>query len=282
MRSQKLYRNISQAYLSAVPIVTALLGFTVNGIKYQVYLPIWIVNVFLMLLASWMLGGSEIATSNEEKKYSAASGFLLIVPWVFYSIFAGMGSPPETYADWVINAFEQQVRYSFLMIGGVTLLFGFAVLKDKIKNHSGGIFSVIGFAAIAIAMPLFILDMSYWHSFLLETFKTKEALTLGKLPEWHQPVRKLFLVVSIVEVCLTYLATAAFAASLKSAKWFKGVASKAYIIISLLACVVVALYGFYPESITNNGFPFYPFMIPAIPFIMPFYMGINLLKRAAD
>ena len=282
MRDQKLYRNISQTYLSLVPIATAAIGFTVGNVSHHVYLPIWIVNVILMLAASWILGARHISTGDNGKKYLAVSGFLLIVPWIFYSIFAGMGSPPETYAEWVSNAFEQQVRYSFLITGGVALVFGYAIIKDSVKDTNGSIFAIIGFTAIALAMTLFILDMSYWHSFLPETFKTKEAISLNKLPEWHRPVQKLFLVVSIVEVSLTYLATAAFATALKSAGWFKSGASWVYITISLLATIVVALYGFYPENLTANGFPFYPFMIPAIPFVMPFYMGINLLRRAGD
>ena len=282
MHNQKLYRNLSQAYLTIVPIATAVLGFTVSNVSYKTYLPIWITNVFLMLAASRILGASSISASNNEKKYLAVSGFLLIAPWIFFSIFAGMGSPPETYAAWVSNEFEQQVRYAFLITGGVLLAVGFAVLKDIINDTNGSIFSLTGFTAVSIAMILFVLDMSYWHSFLPETFKTKEAISLNKLPEWHRPIQKLFLVISIVEVSLTYLATAAFAASLKSAGWFKKSASLIYIVISLLAFILVALYGFYPESITTNGFPFYPFMIPAIPFVMPYYIGINLLRRSGN
>ncbi|TDE17081.1 hypothetical protein [Dyadobacter psychrotolerans] len=282
MHNQKLYRNISQAYLSMIPIVTAVLGFTLNNVSYQTYLPIWLTSAFLMMAASWILGARSFTNTNNEKQYLAVSGFLLVAPWIFFSIFAGMGSPPETYAEWVSNAFEQQVRYAFLITGGVLLTFGFAVLRDGIKDTSGRIFSIIGFTAIAIAMTFFILDMGYWHSFLLETFKTKEAVSLNKLPEWHKPVQKLFLLISIVEVSLAYLATAAFVASLKSAGWLKNNASRIYIVISLLAFILVSLYGFYPEKVTNNGFPFYPFMIPAIPFVMPFYIGVNLLRRAGN
>ncbi|MEO5889495.1 MAG: hypothetical protein ABIQ31_04540 [Ferruginibacter sp.] len=282
MHNRILYRDISQAYLFTIPVLTALLGFTVHNLSYNIYLPIWIVNVILMLTASWILGAFVIKTGDEENKYFAVSGLLLIAPWLFFSIFAGMGSPPATYAEWVTRGFEQQLRYSFLIAGGVLLTFGFAVLREKNKATTGNIFSLIGFIAIIIAMSLFILNMSYWHSFLLETFKISQASSSNSLPEWHQPVRKLFLVVSIVDVSLTYLATAAFAAALKSAGWFKKGSSRIYITISLLAFVFVALYGFYPDVIITNGFPFYPFMIPAIPFVLPYYIGVNLLKRAGN
>lgn len=282
MRNQKLYQNISQAYLSVIPPLTAAFGFTLNNINYQIYLSIWIINVFLMLAASWILGTHNIVKDNKKKKQVAASGFLLIAPWIFYSIFGGMGAPPETYAEWVSSAFEQQVRYSFLISGGILLIFGFAVLREKIKNTAGNIFALMGFTAITIAMILFVLNMSYWHSFVLETFKTNEVSSINQLPEWYLPVKKLFLVISIVEVALTYFAKAAFAAALKSAGWFRTGAARVYIIISLLAFLLVALYGLYPETVTTNGFPFYPFMIPAIPFIMPYYIGVNLLKRSGN
>lgn len=279
MRNQQLYKKISYAYLSIIPLLTAVLGFTLNNVSYQVYLPIWIINVLLMLAAAYQLGARSIVAGTTRQKHLAASGFLLTAPWIFFTIFAGMGSPPPTYASWVASAFEQQVRYSFLIIGGVLLTLGFAVLREQIKDNNGNILSLLGYTAIAIAMPLFILNMCYWHSYLLQTFKTQDALRLNQLPEWYQPAKKLFGVIAIVEISLTYLATAAFAASLKLAGWFTKGASRVYISISLLAFAAVSLYGFYPESIIANGFPFYPFMIPAIPFITPFYMGVNLLRR---
>ena len=278
MTNRKIFAGLSQTYLCIVPILTALLGFTVKNVHYNVYLPIWIINVFLMLTACRILGANYITTKNKENKHLVLSGLLLLSPWLLYSIFAGMGSPPETYAQWVSNAFEQQVRYSFLIAGGVFLILGFAVLRESTKSTSGNLFSLLGFTTIVIAMTLFILNMIYWHSFLPEVFKTKEAVLSNKLPEWFQPVKKYFLVVSIVEVSLTYLGTAAFAASIESAGWFKNGASWVYILISLLAFILVALYGFYPEAVIANGFPFYPFMIPAIPFAIPYYIGVNLLR----
>jgi hypothetical protein len=282
MVNYELYRNLSRTYLCIIPLLTAVLGFTITDVNYRIYLPVWIANLVLMLIASWILGVRNIVSGTSDNKHLAASGLLLISPWMLYSIFAGMGAPPETYVEWVSKAFEQQVRYSFLIIGGILLTFGFAILRSKIKDTNGGFFSLIGFVAIFIAMPLFILNMCYWHSFFLETLRIGEASALNTLPSWYQPVNKLFLAISIVEVSLTYLATAAFVVALKSAGWINKGASLVYIIISLFACILVALYGCYPDIVLKNGFPFYPFMIPAIPFAMPYYIGLNLLRRSAN
>jgi hypothetical protein len=97
------------------------------------------------------------------------------------------------------------------------------------------------------------------------------------MPEWFLPVRKLFGLLSVVEVALTYLATAAFATSLRSAGWFHKTASRVYILISLLAFSVIILSVFCPEPFISAG---YAVSIPAIPFIMLYFIGINLLRGA--
>lgn len=280
MQKTTLTQKISFTYLSLVPFLTALSGFTVHNVSYKIYLPLWILNIFLMAVASWTLSGNVIKEKNTINMHLAAGGVLLVSPWMLYSIFAGMGSPPSTNKEWVDSVFEQQVRYSFLIMGGILMTFGFAVVREKTKEVSGNIYSLIGFTAIVIAMILFILNMSFWHSFLPETFKIAIATSLKEMPDWYLPVKKMFSVISIAEVSLTYFATAAFAASLQSAGWFKKGASYIYIVISLLAFFLVACYGLYSDNILSAGFPFYPFMIPAIPFTLPYFIGVNLLRRA--
>jgi hypothetical protein len=41
MRNKKLYPNLSLAYLSIVPVLTAILGFSIGNTSYRLYLPIW-------------------------------------------------------------------------------------------------------------------------------------------------------------------------------------------------------------------------------------------------
>jgi hypothetical protein len=83
-------------------------------------------------------------------------------------------------------------------------------------------------------------------------------------------------------VVLTYFAIAAFAASLRFAGWFRKMPSRIYIVVSLLSVLSILLYPLYPGAIAFSGFPYYPFMIPAIPFMLIYFMGINLLRRAGN
>lgn len=130
-----------------------------------------------------------------------------------------------------------------------------------------------------IAVPLFIVNMTFWSSFLVELFRTLVASATENMPEWYLPIRKQFGFISVIEVALTYLATAAFAASLKTAGWFRKTPSRIYIAISLLGFLLIALSTFSPDPIATIGFIL---SIPAVPFIMPYIMGINLMRQAGN
>ena len=129
----------------------------------------------------------------------------------------------------------------------------------------------------------------YFHVFFLiffisfndrvYTVRNRVASASDKMPEWFSPIQKQMVIIMAVEVALTYLATAAFAASLKSTAWFKKTASHIYIIVSLLCFLSALLVIFAPEPIASACSIV---CIRALPFIMPYFMGINLLRRAGN
>lgn len=282
MQPASIKRNAGQIYLSLVPFSVTAFAFVTGHVSYKVYLPIWILNVCLMAIAAWVLGAHLIRNNNVEKKQLAVAALFLIIPWMFISIFAGMGPPPDTAKEWVATAAEQQVRYCILITSGILIAFSLTVLREKLKAVGENFYSQLGFAAIMIAIPLFLLVTSFWDCFALETYKLQIASASDKLPEWYMPVKKQIDVITMVEVVLTYFATAAFAAALKAAGWFSKNASRIYITISLLTILLIVLSPFYPASVTSANFPFIPLMIPAIAFLMLYFIGINLLRRAGN
>lgn len=76
----------------------------------------------------------------------------------------------------------------------------------------------------------------------------------GKMPDWWAPLKGHFTIVGDVEVALTYLATATFAAALRSVGWFGKTASWVFEGLSLIA----------------------------VPFVMPYLLGVHLVRRAGD
>ena len=271
MESKLLKRNISQVYLSLVPFLVTAFGLGVGYISYKIYLPIWIINVCLMVAASWTLGLHVIRNQDVEKKHLAIAAFLLVVPWILVSMFFGLGPPPQTPAGWVETATEQEIRYIMLVIAGVFIALGFAALREKLKNTAGSFYAMLGFSAIMIAIPLFIVNMIFWSAYLPELFSFMVTSGLEERPEWNNPVRAQFHLLAVVEVSITYLAVAAISAALRDAGWLSKIASRICILISLVGFLTVVFFG-------HSS----PFLIPAFPSLIPYYIAISLLRRAGN
>jgi len=276
MQSRTAIRNSAQIYLWLVPLLTAALGFGAGHISYRLYVPIWLLNVCVMAAAVWLLGGHARGRAEGGVPHLGAAALLLVVPWGLFSIFFGMGPPPATAAVWAASVVEQQVRYGLLIVGGVLATLGFGLLRECAKDAGEKIYSQLGFTMMLIAAPLFILNMVFWGSYLGEAFTLFAKLPAGQRPDWYLPVRAEFGLVSTVEVGLTYVATAAFATSLRAAGWIPPTAGRVYQGLNLLGLILATLPPGLPEPLATFG---YLVCVPAIPFIMPYVMGVNLLQR---
>jgi hypothetical protein len=272
-------RKLSQLYLTLVPILTIALGLGVGYISYQIYLPIWLINVVLMLTATWLLGANVLKTDDTEKKHIAVCALCFIVPTLLSSMFAGLGAPPyESPKLWVSSASEQLTRYYFLLAMGVLIAFGYAILREKLKSTPGNFYALLGFVAIQIAIPMFLIDMSFWGFYLTKLYRMLVASSLEKTPEWVLPLRIQFFYINMIVAALVYLGSAAFAMALKKAGWFKPVACHIYILVSLLFFVLDVLPPTLPEPFATLNFIV---SIPAVPFMLHYFIGINLLQTSA-
>lgn len=216
---------------------------------------------------------SNVADGKSDGWISVA--VLLIIPWMLFSMFAGMGRPPVTIACWVATATEQQARFTMLIIGGISAFMGFALLKEKLKDQNERLFSTLGFTALSIAIPFFLLNMTFWGYYLTEVFRYFITLPAGKRPEWYAPVRTFFYVISVVEVALIYFSTLLFAIALSRKNILSDRSSRWYIVVASIGLLLAVLPPSCPEPFSTAA---YLSAVPAIPFIMPYLIGIRLLR----
>lgn len=266
-------------YLTLVPFLTAAFGFGVGPIAYSIYIPAWLVNVLLMGLSAWALGANTLRSVDNNRKDVARVGVVMIIPWALFSLFFGMGPPPATITGWLETAAEQQTRYYVLVIGGVVAACGFALLAQYLAKAGEGFYGALGHTLIKIALPLFVLNMLYWGQFLPEAFQGFTDPVSTERPAWYIVFRTFFYHVALVEVALLYLATALFAAGLHTAKIFNTTACRIYMVLSVVFMLLSVLSMDLPEPLGTLS---YITSVPAIPFIMPYLMGVNLLRRAGN
>ncbi|HET7001759.1 MAG TPA: hypothetical protein VFI33_10630 [Puia sp.] len=274
----KMKRNLSRVYLSLVPLWTFILAIAVGHISYKIYLPVWILNMGLMVIAAWILGLHIIKDHNDVNKWLAIGALFLIVPTMLTSMFFGLGPPPETVSEWQKTATEQQIRFIMLVIAAVFVALGFGVLREKLKTTAGNFYSVIGFSAIMVTIPLVILNMIIWGAYLPELFRIMTASGLEKSPEWFHPFREVINLMTPVEIAIMYTGIAAFAIAIRKAGWFSRTPSMIYIVICFVAYVITVI----PYSYKLLTIPFIIVTIPASPFTLAYFIGVNLLRKAGD
>lgn len=280
MNTTNFKRTLSQVYLTLVPILTVALGLGIGYVSYKIYLPIWLANVFFMILSVWTLGAHVIRTGDTEKKHLVACAVFFIIPTLLTSMFAGLGAPPyESPALWVASVTEQRTRYYFLLIAGLFIAFGFAILGQKLKKEGENFYSVIGDTIIKIAVPIFLVSMSFWGFYLTRLYQFQVTSHIEKTPDWVLPLRIQFYYIDIIACGLFYLGTAAFIMASKRAGLFKTKACNVYLVLSLLFFLLDVLPPTLPEPFATLNFIV---SIPAVPFFFPYFIGINLLKKARD
>jgi hypothetical protein len=270
-------QKLSLAYLWLVPPATAAIGFGIGPVSYKIYFSLWSLNVCLMVLSAYHLGARRLWKQDGPGKQQVITALLLFAPWLLFSIFAGMGPPPTTVQGWVNTAAEQQSRYTILMAGGMLLLAGTVLLKTRLQAGGENLYSVLAFATVSVAIPLFIINMAFWGYFLTDAFRLFVANPAAKRPDWYIPVKSLFYVISVAEVALIYLGALLFAASLKTTGLLSKLASRWYLGCGLIAVLLALTPPNWPEPFGTSG---YLVAVPAIPFIMYYLMGVRLLKIA--
>ena len=272
-------KAISYIYLCCVPVLTFILAFQLHHVSYRIYVPIWLLNFCLMIVATWILGAKAFRSAEKEKRYLAYGAGLLILPICFLSILFGMGAPPDTIQQWVDTATEQKVRFDILLADGILIALGLSLIKLVLQEKGEKLYTQLGYTAIVIAIPLFFINTSFWHSFALQSYKLKIANGAQNKPlEWFGPAAQQIWIITIGQILLTYFSIAMFAASLRQVKVFRRVPAMIYIAFSAIAILSILLFPLYPEATAFSGFPYYPFMIPAVPMILCYYIGVNLLR----
>ncbi|UHG94757.1 hypothetical protein [Spirosoma oryzicola] len=268
---------LSRFYLTLVPFLAAAVALAIGHSKPQLYLPIWLAHALLMAFAVWRLGKNCFTNPDPFQRQLGRIALLVIIPWIFFTVFAGMGPPPTSIPDWVQTATEQQIRYALLIAGGMSITVGLTLLANKLRQTGETHYWLLGLLALGIALPLYIANMAYWGSFLVESFTNFSAASVAKRPDWYLSMRALFSWISSVEVALLYLASAAFAIGLQAAGWFKTSPCRVYILLSLVGALLSVLPTFSMEPLVMAT---YLVSIPAFPFIMPYLMALNLLNLA--
>jgi hypothetical protein len=269
-------RSLSYIVLCAsLTVVTVVFGVR-SKYSPELYYAIAGMQFTVICFAAWKVGAWAITAAAVALRRLAVAGGLLIAPWVLFSFLPGIGPPGGQ------TAAENQLRYLILLIDAMAVAGGLIVLREALSEAGERFYSTLGFAAIIIATPLYLI----WATFMLAAYRAIELVTSGDVPPWIRWMSDPSDILLFFGGVLAYLATAAFAASLGQARWLGRKSTLAFVTASAIAilCLVVRGLQFPNPAAPMHWYiiPGFVVGIPAFPWIMPCLLGIAMLRRAGN
>ena len=266
-------RRFCYWFLIAIFIVAIVLD-AIRPLRVSpLYQVIGVIQFAAVVWAAWTLGARAITASAREPRLLALAGIFLVTPLALMALlWPGLGPP------WVATPPENQMRYLVLAAMTISIVVGFVVLREALGEEDK---NSVGFAAILLAGPLYLTFNAF--GFGVATAR----LHGGEAPSAFHDLNSVIDLILFLAGALTYIAAAAFAASLGQARWISRGAARVFTIISLVALLLLVIRGLHfpdPKALSRPWYtnPGFIVGIPAVPFIIPFLFGVVLLRRAGE
>jgi hypothetical protein len=267
-----ILRKASFAFLCIAPFIAGGLGGATPLRQVTGRPLIGIVLFVLIAIAAWTLGSKKLLGRNP----SAASGTAFIFPWTLIGLlWTGLGTP------WDATASENVMRYEVLAVGSIAITIGFVFLHRVLIDVGESNWATLMLVLAILAGASFLT----WACFQTGVWLIKE-----NRGEVSQAIADMNIVLDAqlyFATLLTYVGTVAAVLGMVRAKLLSSRTSFGYLALSAVALVLLVLRGVAfpdPNAASQPWYetPAFIVGIPAMPWLMPFFLGVVLLKRTGD
>lgn len=229
-----------------------------------------------------LMGGAALAlilpawrSGDEYRRAVAIAGVLLILPWALLTLMPGYGPP------FAANLAMNHVRFVILFISIAFLGAGLLVLKVPLARGDAGdrLLAPLGQASGLLAVCCQLI----WAAILIGWTMSEAHKPADYLPLYGTPLGNASDVLLFFAGLMTYVATAFYALSFMRRGWLSRVAAWVMAIIAAIAVVGLVTRGLQYPDLSEQWFTM-PGMIvgiPAIPWVMPYVLGVVALVWAA-
>jgi hypothetical protein len=264
-------RRISYVFLCVLPF----LNFGVIGAR--ALRPYWFVGFIFaaMIVAAWSLCGQAVRTGTErDRRMCLTGGLLILFTVVIALLWVGIAPPFEA------TPVENRMRYMVLVLGSVTVTAGFLMLETLVREKGEQLLSRLAATFASLAGAAYLI----WNCDALG-MSVIRART-GQFPTEVTVMAELFDSLLFAACVLTYLATLTFALSMGRVGLLSRAGKIGYTVANLILLGLLLVRGLSfpdPKALSTPWYLNLGFIagIPAVPWIMPYLLGVVLLRRAA-
>jgi len=276
MQRQERLRSVSNLLLSvSLLVIVPLAGarpLRVPGVHQVVGLLVF----SGLLFCAWALSRPSSAPISDTSLLARVAGSLFLAPFALVALlWVGLGTP------WDSSTIENRMRYAVLVVASVAVTTAFVVAKEALSRPSNTLLPSLALAAGTLSGAGYLV----WSSFYLGAFASQ--VSSGSLPAEIPPIMNILDVLLFVSSALAYCATAALAYSLRKVDWLRAGPARAFTLLSAVAFAFLMLRGLSFPSPDQSPLPWFTrpgFIvgIPAVPWVMPYLLGIVLLRQAGQ
>jgi hypothetical protein len=272
-------QRVSQVFLWVAPFLSPILMLVYRAGGLKVYAVGGATLLVLMAGAVWILAAGSVTSPASNRSIALLPGVFLVANLASAAVTVTTGPPPTSDAVWVAIRTEQHVRYVGLLIAGLLALAGFTLLTASLREAGERVFSVLAFSSTAIATVLFIL---FALGALTIYDLVAQQRSAGNTPAWSSPL--LILIFSWIELyaVLSYLATSLYAVALGKVGLLSKFVCVLFVALGTIAAVLALIAITTPNQTGTLTHGLFIFTIPAVPLILPYLIGVNLVRRAGD
>ncbi len=274
--SLSLGRKAAFFFLCIAPFLAGALGAPRPLRELSFYPVIGAVCFIMILAAAWTLGFRRVFSTRAKGRRFAVAGGLLLVPTALIALlWTGLATP------WDATPAENLMRYEVLAVSSVAVTAGLVLLCLKLSDLGERLMSGLSLSLGLLAGAAYLT----WNC-----FQAGSNLVLLKRGSVQSAIAELNIILDVqlfFATVLTYIAIAFAAAAMARAELLSRRAMYFYLLFSIFAVGMICLRGIEFPNPNAGAAPWYEtpgFIvgIPAMPWLMPFFLGVVLLRRAGE
>ena len=265
-------RRTGFVFLCALPFIDLAVGSARPLRSAGLSSVLGVILFTAVIVSAWLAGPGRVELKEAGRSTQTLAGILLILPWAIISLlWVGIGPPFQATLP------ENYMRFLVLVWNSILITIGFVVLKEVLNEAGERLCSSVGLATALTAGAAYLvcLNLSLAQVALaLHGDKTPPPAILGNY----------YSAIEFVACVMTYATTAVFATGMGRVRLLGRGAVTAYVTVGAILVSLIILRGLAFPEISANTAPWYtrPGVIagvPAIPWVMPYLLGVVLLRR---
>jgi len=266
-------RTVSAMLLIAMlPVAIGIVG---APIRYAAPVAFALTVAQLLLIggAAYGLAVPAWHSGDENRRRVVVVGILLILPLALLALMPGYGPP------FAASVAMNHTRYVILFVSTAFMSAAFLMLKDALADAGERLLAPLGQAAGLLGT----LVQLVWTAVLIGWMMTLAHKPATYLPVYGTLTENSSDVLLFFGGLLTYVATGCYALALARAGWLGPIKAKLVAVIATIAILGLAARGLGFPDLGEDWYmiPGDIVGIPAIPWLMPYLLGVAALFQAA-